>query len=197
MKEIGRGAEAVIYLNGNKVIKERLSKEYRISQLDNTLRKQRTKREAKVLEKLKPIAPLLINTDDCSMKIEMEYLQGPKLRDVLEDNHEHYATEIGKLIAFVHSQGIVHHDLTTSNMIATPNGLKLIDFGLSFFSEKEEDRAVDLHLLERGLDSKHFAIKEQVWNAFLKAYTENFSDAKKVINRLDKVEKRGRNKQKN
>ncbi len=65
--------------------------------------------------------------------------------------------EIGNLIGKMHNQNIIHGDLTTSNMIVNSNEKKIyfIDFGLSFFSEKIEDKAVDLHLLKRALESKH------------------------------------------
>ena len=35
-----------------------------------------------------------------------------------------------------------------------------IDFGLGFFSNKTEDKAVDLHLLKQALESKHYQIFE-------------------------------------
>ena len=59
---IGQGAEATIYLAEN-VIKERLVKSYRLKEIDESLRKTRTRKEAKLLEKLQKInfpAPKLI-----------------------------------------------------------------------------------------------------------------------------------------
>jgi tRNA A-37 threonylcarbamoyl transferase component Bud32 len=41
-------------------------------------------------------------------------------------------------------------------MIVSPRGLKIIDFGLSFVSDKVEDKAVDLHLFSEAVESKHF-----------------------------------------
>ena len=50
MKEIiGQGAEAILYKEENKVLKDRVSKDYGQKDLDNSLRKARTRREAKVL----------------------------------------------------------------------------------------------------------------------------------------------------
>src|SRR4030042_1167648 len=49
---------------------------------------------------------------------------------------------------------IINGDLTTSNMILNPdNKLYFIDFGLSFHSNKIEDKAVDLHLLKQALNA--------------------------------------------
>lgn len=39
---------------------------------------------------------------------------------------------MGFLIFRLHQQGIIHGDLTTSNMILKDNKLYLIDFGLSY-----------------------------------------------------------------
>ena len=64
---LGQGAEAILTKVGDKVIKERISKDYRISEIDTPLRKYRTRREAKVLEKLKLIgipAPKLLSMND-------------------------------------------------------------------------------------------------------------------------------------
>ena len=48
-KEIARGAEAVIFLEDNKIIKNRIKKNYRIDELDRKLRINRTKREINLL----------------------------------------------------------------------------------------------------------------------------------------------------
>jgi len=44
MKKIAQGAEAVLYVDGDTVIKDRTSKSYRISEIDTKLRKSRTRR---------------------------------------------------------------------------------------------------------------------------------------------------------
>ena len=50
-KIIQRGAEAEIILSGNQIIKNRIKKSYRIPELDEKIRKLRTRSEAKLLEK--------------------------------------------------------------------------------------------------------------------------------------------------
>ena len=72
-----------------------------------------------------------------------------------------------------------------------------IDFGLSFFSHKIEDMAVDLHLLKQALESKHYTIWEECFKAALDAYRKESKDGELVLKRLDVVEKRGRYKGKN
>lgn len=198
MKEIAKGAEATIYEDKNIIIKERVAKEYRLKEIDDRLRKFRTKREGKVMNKLEELkfpAPRLLDVNDQAMQLRMEMINGNRLRDVLYQNPIVLSEEIGKKIGIMHSKDIIHGDLTTSNMILA-NEIKFIDFGLSFFSNKEEDKAVDLHLLRQALESKHFDIWEKCFEAALKGYKTTNPNAELVLNRLEKVEARGRNKNK-
>ena len=100
---------------------------------------------------------------------------------------------IGEQISKLHDNNIIHGDLTTSNMIVKEGKVYFIDFGLGFISNKIEDKAVDLHLLKQALESKHHENWEESFNEILRGYnkSKNFKD---VINRLDKVERRGRYK---
>jgi len=198
MEKIGDGAEAVIYKDIN-VIKDRVKKSYRHKDIDERLRKFRTKRESKILQKLSEInfpAPKLIESNDKEMKIEMEFIGGPKLKDKLEnDDYKKLCKEIGKLVGTIHNHNIIHGDLTTSNMILDHDGIVFIDFGLSFFSHKVEDMAVDIHLFKQALESKHYKIAEDGWKEFLKGY-KNCEKYKEVLERFNVVELRGRNKHK-
>jgi len=195
---IGRGAEAVIYRDNDIVTKDRISKSYRHPIIDNNLRRFRTRREAKILEKLRKLnfpGPNLINSCDKSMKIDMEFIEGKKIRDILEENHLVYSEEIGRLLGTLHSHGIIHADLTTSNMILKDK-IHFIDFGLSFFSDKTEDKAVDLHLLDRALESKHYKIHKQCMRFVIKGYKKTYKRSKEVLKRLEQVQGRGRYKNK-
>ena len=163
MERIGDGAEAIIYKDGEKVLKDRISKSYRLPDMDFKLRRYRTRREAKLLEKLEQygFTPKVISSDDKEMKIEMEFIDGPRLRDVLDkDNFLKYSAEIGEKLAILHNNDVIHSDLTTSNMVLKDQ-IYFIDFGLSFESKKIEDKAVDLHLLKRALESKHHEFFEE------------------------------------
>ena len=197
-QKIDSGAEATIYLDGTKIIKDRLKKEYRHPEIDNKLRKSRTRREAKVLDKLKAIdfpAPTLHDMCDKAMQLRMDMIQGNKIRDILYKDPAALSEEMGKKIGILHANDIIHGDLTTSNMILEKE-IKFIDFGLSFFSNKVEDKAVDLHLLRQALESKHYEIWEKCFEAALRGYKETNPDSRLVLSRLEKVESRGRNKHK-
>jgi len=194
-KLIAQGAESKLYLEDNKILKDRFRKKYRIKEIDEKLRKRRTKREAKVLEKLRQIdfpVPKLIKTDE-KEKIIMEFKNGKLLRDILErKNYKKLCKEIGRKISILHNNSIIHGDLTTSNMILNKE-IFFIDFGLSFFSKKIEDKAVDLHLLKEALEAKHYKIFNACFKSALEGY-KKAEDYKEILKRLEAVEKRGRYK---
>ena len=196
MKPLHIGAEAVLYKQGNKLIKERVRKDYRIKELDEPIRKRRTRREAKVLQKADCNIPKLIKVDDQNMIIEMDYIDGDVLKNILDNDKKEVCENFAKQIALLHNQNIIHGDLTTSNAILKKDQVYLIDFGLSFFSHKLEDKAVDLRLLKQALESKHYKNYKQLEKWILETYKEQASDANEVIERLKKVEKRGRYKRK-
>lgn len=198
MKQISQGAEARIYSDGKTVVKHRFEKKYRHPELDKALRKYRTRREAKILEKLRQMnfpGPVLADADDNEMKIIMNHVHGELLKDVLHENPAKLSREIGKKLALLHKNNIIHDDLTTSNMILSSE-IHFIDFGLSFFSERDEDKAVDLHLLKRALESKHHTICEECFSEVVKGYKESYENAARVLSRFEVVERRGRNKEK-
>lgn len=137
-KIIGMGAEAVLYKIKDRLIKDRIKKSYRLEIIDNRLRKSRTKKEFKLLEKASKLIPVpkLIKTDE-KEKIEMQYLDGKKLSDYLDNlkNAEEICKMIGQNIAILHDNNIIHGDLTTSNMIYVENGINSTETSLN----KEED----------------------------------------------------------
>ncbi|MEM5832026.1 MAG: KEOPS complex kinase/ATPase Bud32 [Candidatus Aenigmatarchaeota archaeon] len=197
---IYRGAEAVIRkINENEIIKERIEKKYRIKELDIKIRKERNKREAKILIECKRIGinvPRVLEINDFSMK--MEYINGKRLKDVINNkNYKEFATEIGKIVSILHSNNIVHNDLTLSNLLLYDNKIYLIDFGLSYNTNKIEKKAEDILTLYY---SAKFIIGEkfeEFFKMFVDAYTKNYSEGGKVIERMKKILSRGRYSLKN
>jgi TP53 regulating kinase and related kinases len=199
MEKIAQGAEAILFKDRGTIIKERISKKYRLPQLDDSLRKFRTRREAKILTKLDELnfpAPHLQDFSDKRMSIIMDFIPGNKLKDVLDEvnGYQELATSIGKNVGLLHKNNIIHGDLTTSNMILEENKLSFIDFGLSSFSDKVEDKAVDLFLLDRALGSTHYDKYPAIFDFVLNGYKESCPEAKEVLSRFESVKKRGRNK---
>ena len=128
MKEeiIAQGAEAVLIKQGDEVLKRRVQKGYRLQELDEKIRKRRTRREAKLLEKAGKLisVPKVLKVDEKLKEIDMEFIDGLKLSESLDDmkNWKEVCVEIGKNIAKLHDADIIHGDLTTSNMIWVEGG---------------------------------------------------------------------------
>lgn len=185
MKLIAQGAEAKIYLDGEKIIKERVKKRYRIKKLDEFLRKTRTRKEVKLLADLKRLGinvPKIIDYNDT--RIIMEFINGKKLKDILNKrNYKKFCMELGKKIAKMHLADIIHGDLTTSNIIVKNEKLYFIDFGLAIETKNLEQKAADLLTLYQNFKSVHAELN--CWNYFLEGYrnkeTENIL---KVFNKM-------------
>lgn len=139
-----------------------------------------------------------------------EYLQARKeagnTQDVGEDDGALMSLmgRIGIAIGRLHAIGVVHGDLTTSNLMLRPestsdaasgNGLDgeviLIDFGLASQSSADEDRAVDLYVLERAFGSTH-PRAEGLFKELLRCYGESYKGGKVVLGKLEGVRMRGR-----
>lgn len=130
---------------------------------------------------------------------------------------------IGRAVGAMHSRGgVVHGDLTSSNVMVRPhagdglnghaeqrheeegNGMScpdlkgeivLIDFGLATQSIQDEDRAVDLYVLERAFGSTH--PRQEGWFdaevlQHQDGYRGSFKGANVVLKRLEEVRMRGR-----
>ena len=85
-KLIAQGAEAKLFLENGNFLKQRFPKTYRIKEIDERLRGSRTRREAKVLQKLGAInfpAPKIINSDEKENLI-IEKIDGNLIKDILE-----------------------------------------------------------------------------------------------------------------
>lgn len=196
---IAQGAEAIIYKMDNKIVKDRISKSYRLNSLDKSIRTRRTKKELKLLEKASKIinVPLPENNKE-NNKIIMPFIKGKKLSEHLDSlkNSKEICEKIGESIRKLHENNIIHGDLTTSNIILDDEGkVWFIDFGLGYISHKIEDKAVDLHLIKQALEAKHYKNHESFWKEIKKGY-KIYPESKKVLERLKAVESRGRYKAK-
>lgn len=201
MKLLQQGAEAKIFFKDGTVIKERIKKEYRHEVIDKFIRRKTTRSETKLLQKASKLIPVpdVISSCDKEMIIKMEFIEGKKLRDIVEDMDKKERNKlferVGKKIAKLHNEHIIHGDLTTSNLILKDK-VYFIDFGLGFISTKIEDKAVDLHLIKKALDSKHYKHSQESFKAILKGYKKQSKEFKEIWKRFEKVCSRGRYKQK-
>lgn len=171
----------------------------------------------------------------------MEWIEGPPVRQVVNDwekwvkhcestvqepekQHEYtkraeeeirsLLRKIGHVIGTLHKAGVIHGDLTTSNLLLRTQedesvssasndanipqwkqliggDIVLIDFGLASQSVQDEDRAVDLYVLERAFGSSH-PRTEKFFDEVLTAYRGSYKNAASVLETLKKVRMRGR-----
>ena len=203
---IKKGAEASLFLedwHDRKVImKKRLPKNYRLSQLDEQIRTYRTAHEPQLIHRAKEAGvptPTIFLVDTKNSTITMEYVEGQQVKQVLNnletEKRLDLCRHIGELIGQLHNHGIIHGDLTTSNMILTPyKKVFFIDFGLSEYSTELEIRGVDLHLMKRAFQSTHFRFSEECFEAVIEGYTRivGKETAKDVLEKIKEVERRGR-----
>ncbi len=201
-----KGAEASLYLEewqGRKVImKRRLPKAYRLSTLDETIRGQRTVHEPQIIHRAKEAGvptPTIYLADIANANIIMEFIEGKQVKQILNDlsqaNRISLCRHIGTLIGRLHNHGIVHGDLTTSNMILTPLGkVFFVDFGLSERSSDLEARGVDLHLMKRALQSTHYRYAKECFEVVMASYSKVVGKdvAEDVLNKIREIERRGR-----
>lgn len=178
---LARGAEAEVLLvdwfGVKAVAKCRISKEYRHPLLDAELRRRRTVTEARAvraaLEAGVNVPPVFL-VDPESFLIVMEYVEGPSLARVIDEDPVAAAKlveRLGAQTARLHEAGIAHGDLTTSNAVAGNGRVFVIDFGLSSLKAPKLDMAVDIHLLLRSLESTHPEHVETMLQAFLEGYS--------------------------
>jgi TP53 regulating kinase-like protein len=236
---VTQGAEGRLYKTTHLLpdrpcaLKYRPPKAYRHPVLDARLTKARISSEAKVLERCwregVPV-PAVYAMDPAAGWMMMEWIDGIPVRAAINEwlgerptEEEEASVEvddaplvdlmkrIGSAVGALHRTGVVHGDLTTSNMMLRPregdqaNGctgnegkakvlegdVVLIDFGLATQSMSDEDRAVDLYVLERAFASTH-PRAERLLAAVLASYKDTFKKAASVLVKLEDVRMRGR-----
>ncbi len=201
-----KGAEASLYLSdwhGRKVItKVRIPKRYRPEALDKQIRSYRTVHEPQLMHEAKTAGvptPLIYMVNVPDATIIMEYIEGKQVKQhlnkVSKAERKDLCVRIGELVGRLHKEGLIHGDLTTSNMILTSEGkIFFVDFGLGEKNIELEAKGVDLHLLKRALQSTHFLFWEECFEAVLRGYSSVLGDdlAEKVYEKISEIERRGR-----
>jgi Kae1-associated kinase Bud32 len=197
---IKRGAEAEIYLGKymgrNVVRKKRVRKKYRIKEIDEELRSYRTKKESLLITKSREAGiavPLIYDVDVKKMEITMEYIEGIRIKDCIDkidkNRQKKVCKRIGESIALLHEHGIIHGDITTSNLILAHEKIYFIDFGLGENSRDIEKRGVDMHLLMEAFKAAHINKDLFMW---VSEEYEHCSEGSDVLKKVKEIEKRGR-----
>lgn len=195
------GAEAIVesqpWLGAEAVSKHRQPKPYRHPDLDRRLRAERTRAEASLLVEARSAGvpvPAVLDIDLPESRLILARVQGETLKKTIEERPDaapNGARAFGRAVGRLHGCGIVHGDLTTSNVHVLGDGVVLFDFGLAGRSEETEDRGVDLHLVERTFESTHPGVPGLL-EAFLSGYRDTFPGARAVERRMDEIKSRAR-----
>ena len=201
-----RGAEATLravdWWGFPALLKDREAKGYRPKALDERLRKERTRTEARLLGEARRLGirtPVLYDVDLTKHRLILEELPGPTLKQVLEDPAvappvlERAIEEFGAALGRLHAGGISHGDLTSSNVIFPdgPEGAPaLIDLSMGEKNPGVEELGIDLHLVEEDLKALR-PDGAALWSTFLEGYGRgNPHKAKDVQTRAAEI--RGR-----
>uniref|UniRef100_A0A1A8KGC1 non-specific serine/threonine protein kinase n=1 Tax=Nothobranchius kuhntae TaxID=321403 RepID=A0A1A8KGC1_NOTKU len=212
---VKQGAEGRVYraqfLGKPTIVKERFRKRYRHPVLDEKLTHRRTVQEVRSILRCRRAgisAPVVYFVDYTSHCIFMEEIAGSStVRDHIVSTQQansckelelqQLAERIGRILAKMHDEDVIHGDLTTSNMLLrrssqdTESDLVLIDFGLSYISSLPEDKGVDLYVLEKAFLSTH-PNTNVLFEKLLQSYTKSSKKSPAVIKKLDEVRLRGR-----
>jgi Kae1-associated kinase Bud32 len=180
-----RGAEATIravdWWGFKALLKERDAKGYRPKALDDRLRRERTRTEARLLGEARRLGvrtPILYDVDLVKHRLILEELEGPTLKQLLDERSEDEAPlrrsieRFGEVLGRLHAGGISHGDLTSSNVLfadgadAAP---ALLDLSMGDRNGGLEELGIDLHLVEEDFKALHPSA-EELWTAFLLGY---------------------------
>lgn len=150
-----QGAEATVEIDGDRVVKHRKPRSYRHPELDERLRVERTREEARLTADARRHGvptPVVLDVDPWETRIVFERVGDADLREYLTEPN---VRDVGRHLATIHDAGFVHGDPTTRNVRVSFEGdgdrTYLIDFGLGYYTDDREDYAMDLHVLAQSL----------------------------------------------
>ncbi|MBZ9570362.1 bifunctional N(6)-L-threonylcarbamoyladenine synthase/serine/threonine protein kinase [Methanobrevibacter sp. TMH8] len=204
---LAKGAEADIlfgkWIDEESIVKKRIPKVYRIKEIDDKLRKSRTKKEAKLLSDAKRagvVSPILYDVDLNEKSIAMEKINGELAKDILGklsiDDQKNLSIAIGRNIGLIHKNDIIHGDITGSNIMISDDKVIFIDFGLGKYSNLIEDKCVDLLVFKKSLQSIDYKIANNIFNLVLDGYVSSYDndniDKDKIVKKINEIESRGR-----
>ncbi len=202
MKVIRRGAEAEIrrdvFMGRSVLVKSRVPKAYRHPELDRSLRAHRTRVEARLLQEARSCGvptPIIYHIDTVSAEIWMQEIEGPRAKDALmkagPDEVRAISQEIGRMVARLHSHGMTHGDLTTSNMILRDGRVFFIDLSLGSKAASLEEMGVDMHLLREAFQSAHSDMM-YAFDIIAETYAREHAGGREVLAKVRDIEERGR-----
>jgi len=199
---VSRGAEAALrkvdWWGFPALLKERDLKSYRPKALDDRIRRERTRTEARLLvdaRRLGVRTPMIYDIDLVRHRLTLEELPGPTLRQLLEDpavpgdDLVVAVCAFGRALGLLHAGSIAHGDLTSSNVLF-PDGPRgppaFLDLSMGSRSPDLEELGIDLHLVEEDLKALS-AKSDALVRAFHEGYAEGNPEGAKDVRARAKV----------
>jgi N6-L-threonylcarbamoyladenine synthase/protein kinase Bud32 len=187
-ERVVQGAEATVTIRDDGVEKRRRTRAYRHPELDERLRRERTRGEARLTSDARRAGvptPLLRDVDPAETTLVFQHVGECDLREALTEEN---IRRVARHLARIHEAGFVHGDPTTRN-VRVGERVFLIDFGLGYYSDDPEDHAMDLHVLAGSLAGTDDAATRHI-DALRETYRETGNPT--VLDRLQDIEQRGR-----
>ncbi len=184
---VSRGAEAALHavewLGLPALRKDRETKTYRPKNLDERLKRERTRNEVRLLTEARRLGvrtPILYDIDLPNHRLILEQLPGPTLKELLEAAKEDPSAvapsvrALGFAIGRLHAGGLSHGDLTSSNVLfpqGSTGAPALLDLSMGARNAGVEEKGIDLHLIDEDLQALH-PKGAALFRAFLEGYAE-------------------------
>lgn len=199
MALLAKGAEAEIYIvdwfGMKAVLKWRKPKRYRDAGLDYQIRRRRTINEVRNMYMAHTIGvkvPAVYFFDPEKTVIIMEYVAGENLRELLNRGDYGYLRDVGVLVGRMHHAGLVHGDLTPTNIILSRGDLYFIDFGLGEIRRGWTRRtailmARDVNVLLRTLDlygDKAERLRDLFWIGYREEMGQRANAVEKEVGKI-------------
>lgn len=194
---VSRGAEAslraVDWWGFPALQKDRDPKGYRAKSLDERLRRERTRTEARLLVEARQLGvrtPLIYDLDLQQHRIVLEELPGPTLKALLSEHPDQIEAlrgpvlRFGRALGVLHAGGVSHGDLTSSNVLFPegPDGPPaFLDLSMGTRGASVEELGIDLHLVEedlRGLHPQGEALLEEFYRGYDTGNTRNAGEVR-------------------
>ena len=200
---ISQGAEgrvfAVQFLNRPAIVKQRFKKTYRHPVLDAKITRSRLTSEARAIvraRKLGVTTPTIYHVDTQQNAIYMERVQGRPLKELIregmtEEDMRRVGEDVGRHVAAMHDGGLIHGDLTTSNILVREDDgrVVIIDFGLAHNSIIAEDKGGSVRV---GASGDGDGGGGEALRGVMSAYKTSSSQWSASFNKFAEVRMRGR-----
>ena len=168
-KVLGKGSQGIVYLARDPRLDRRVAiKTIRVSASNLKKQQSRLMREAKLVSRLQHpnIIPLYEAGEDKGLLyLVFEYVDGVSLRESIRAEGSLVVRRALDLmiqilagIQHAHEEGIVHRDLSPSNLLIDRNGLpRIMDFGISVVAGVEESIMKDVAGTPCYMSPEHFS----------------------------------------